>query len=401
MQEAMNKVKVALGRDAIILHTRKFRKGGIGGFLGREMVEVMAAADNPSHTVAKPLNTQEAFVDENYTSEIIKESSIPSNPLNEKLQENVNVVNLNDYANTKVESKVFVADKEVTKSSENNDLHSEVAGVKQMLELLLSKNDLKPANPLFDYLVKKDILPEYATELVRDIPNNIANLGINSLEVKTCLSEKIEKNIRYGNGIDFLDFECKKVALVGSTGVGKTTTLAKLAARFALECGLSVAFITSDTYRIAAVEQLKTYANILNIPLEVVYSPEEMKKAITKHEDKHLILIDTAGRSQYNTEQISELEQLLKIDDNIETHLVLSCTTKYQDAVDVVKRFSDCYSNNVIFTKIDEANNIGNIFNILHTFPNLGISYITNGQNVPDDIQVASTSNLIDIFLRD
>ena len=401
MQEAMNKVKAALGRDAIILHTRKFRKGGIGGFLGREMVEVMAAADNPNHTVGRPTQFQEDFSADEITEDFSSDNNQQFVGLGDHLEEKSNVVSINAYANTKADLKSFDAVNGAAKSTENDDLHSEVAGVKQMLELLLAKNDLKPANPLFDYLIKKDILPDYASEIVNDMPASIANKNVNSAEVKTFLSEYMDKYLHYGSGIDLEDYACKKVALVGSTGVGKTTTLAKLAARFALECGLSVAFITSDTYRIAAVEQLKTYANILNIPLEVVYSPEEMQTAIKKHEDKHLILIDTAGRSQYNTEQISELEQLLKIDNSIETHLVLSCTTKYQDAVDVVKRFSDCYSNNVIFTKIDEANNIGNIFNIMRTFSNLGISYVTNGQNVPDDIQVASTSNLTDIFLRD
>lgn len=387
MQEAMNKVKAALGRDAIILHTRKFRKGGIGGFLGREMIEVMAAADNPN-----PDNE----VDLNFQDNIISESNIgEENCLQEDF---INKSYIVDFSSKLSKSEV---DYNSLKEDGNDNLRSEMAGMKQMLEVLLSKNELRKSNPIYEYLLQKDILPDYANEIVNKLPENMVNFNLYSDDIKHFLASQLNEHIRYGSGIDLLDFECKKVALVGSTGVGKTTTLAKLAARFALECGLSVAFITSDTYRIAAVEQLKTYANILNIPLEVVYSPDEMKAAIDKHSDKHLILIDTAGRSQYNTEQISELEQLLKIDSSVETHLVLSCTTKYQDAVDVVKRFSDCSSGNIIFTKIDEAKNIGNIFNIMRTFSNLGISYVTNGQNVPDDIQVASTCNLTDIFLRD
>ena len=396
MQEAMAQVKSALGRDAIILHTRKFRKGGIGGFFGHEMIEVMAAVDTntspaPAYkpvakkpvTKVKSLIQEKPNIQEKPKEIEAVEVRVPSKPLPV----------LEPLALPRI-----ITDKSAVPG---DDLRSEITGMRQMLEQLLTKTKTAPTNPWYDYLVKKEIVPLYAEQLLQGFPVSAPALANNPDAAKQLIFERIIGYFKSNDGIKVGNYACKKVALIGPTGVGKTTTLAKLAARFTLENNLSVAFITSDTYRIAAVEQLRTYANILNIPLEVVYSSEEMHDAIEKHRDKQLLLIDTAGRSQYNDEQMQELKDLLAIDDTIETHLVLSSTTKHQDAVDIVDRFSCCASDSIIFTKIDEARNIGTIFNIMYKFPTLSISYITNGQSVPDDIQPAQAGKLAEMLLRD
>ncbi len=179
------------------------------------------------------------------------------------------------------------------------------------------------------------------------------------------------------------------VALVGPTGVGKTTTIAKLAANFALFEGKSVGLITIDTYRIAAVEQLKTYSEIINLPIEVVYTAAEFKRALVNLEEKELILIDTAGRSQKNKQQIRELRHFFNGRRLDETHLVLSANTKLEDLLETAESFQEIEYNRLIFTKLDETNNLGNVLEVADRLK-IPMSYVTTGQNVPEDIEVAT-----------
>ncbi|ORU00386.1 Flagellar biosynthesis protein FlhF [Anaerovibrio sp. JC8] len=229
--------------------------------------------------------------------------------------------------------------------------------------------------------------------------------GAEILEDKTSekahrtLEKFLKKTVRVASGITLYSDKPKIVALIGPTGVGKTTTLAKIAAKFVLEGGVSAALITADTYRISAVEQLKTYSDILGLPLEIVYSPEALQQAIEKHSDKQLILIDTAGRSQYNEFQMKELIGLFKSNKDIEKHLVLSSTTKNRDAEEILNRFMPCEPDRVIFTKTDETSSLGIVMNLLYK-RKIALSYVTNGQSVPDDITPASFTKLADMLLR-
>lgn len=177
------------------------------------------------------------------------------------------------------------------------------------------------------------------------------------------------------------------IFFIGSTGVGKTTTIAKLTAEYVINRQKKVALMTADTYRIAAIEQLKTYAEILNVPLEVIYSEKDLCVQINKWKEMDHIFIDTAGRSHKNIEQMIEIEQLLKAVSAKKVYLVLNVNTNYKD----VKRIVDQYKNlvdsfNLIITKLDETDEIGNLMNIV-SYANSPITYITNGQNVPDDIK--------------
>lgn len=414
MQEAMNQVKETLGRDAIILHTRKFRKGGIGGFFGREMIEVMAAVDNDIPPVTLSSNAKnKAKTQKNKTTTGMPVKSLVRNaPM--KVADTVSPVlniakpQIEPMALTKLttddaaaKDHINLVENQSQSVKPEDDLKSEITGIRNVLEQLLAKTKTTPSNPWYDYLIKREIQPFFADQILKGFPYALTMLNKNPEATRNMLRERLVPYIRSVDGIKLDDTGCKKIALIGPTGVGKTTTLAKLAAKFTLEKGVKVAFITADTYRIAAVEQLRTYANILNIPLDVVYSSDEMKKAIYKHHDKHIVFIDTAGRSQHNDEQISELKELFSTDDSIEAHLVMSSTTKHQDNVDVIEKFAVKKIESLIFTKIDEARNIGNIFNIMYQFPEMEISYITNGQNVPDDIHSARAEYLTDRLLRD
>ena len=191
----------------------------------------------------------------------------------------------------------------------------------------------------------------------------------------------------------------KIVFLVGPTGVGKTTTIAKLASSLKLNKKAKIALMTSDTYRIAAVEQLNTYANILDVPITVLYTENEVNDEIEKLKDYDIILVDTAGRSHKDSEQCAEVLKFYNAVDSEKTgfeksvYLVLSASTKYSDLVRITKVYESLGDYNIIFTKLDETFEYGNIINIaMHT--GKSISYTTFGQNVPDDIDVIDVQNI-------
>lgn len=286
------------------------------------------------------------------------------------------------------------------KGRQPDELQAQVSGMRKLLEELLARQQTAPVSPWYDYLVNNEVQPAVAEQLIQGLPAERSVMAQQTEVIRQVLLERVSTYFRSAGGIELVSGQVKKVALVGPTGVGKTTTLAKLAARFALEEGVSVALITADTYRIAAVDQLKTYADILNVPIEVVYTPQELALALAKHADKSLVLIDTAGRSQRNAEQMAELEDLLAVDDAIESYLVLSCTTRCLDAADIAARFSRCADERVIFTKLDESASLGLLLNLLHQFPRLKLSYLTTGQNVPDDIELVDAQKLAQQLLR-
>jgi flagellar biosynthesis protein FlhF len=188
------------------------------------------------------------------------------------------------------------------------------------------------------------------------------------------------------------------VALVGPTGVGKTTTIAKLAANFRLRDKHRVGLITVDTYRIAAVEQLRTYADIIDLPMEVVSSPREMREAVTRLSHLDLVLLDTAGRSPTDEIKIQELRSFLGEAGTDEVHLVLSTVASAQTLERTVRQFATAGVTHLILTKLDEAAGLGNLVPLLRG-AELPISYLTNGQNVPDDIAPATANKLSSLIL--
>jgi flagellar biosynthesis protein FlhF len=197
-----------------------------------------------------------------------------------------------------------------------------------------------------------------------------------------------------------IQFRGKKpmvVFLIGPTGVGKTTTIAKIASKYKLEYNKKVAMVTSDTYRIAATDQLRTYANILDTPLSVVYSPDEINDAIDKLKDHDLILVDTAGFSHKNQEQKEDMKKLLmNLNPAYEraVYLVLSSTTKYKDLKEIIDTYTAFTKFRLIFTKLDETTAYGNILNC-KLYSGADLSYVTTGQNVPDDMEVVDTQHIV------
>lgn len=380
VQEAMNQVKDELGKDAVIIHTRRVKKGGFLGFFTKEVVEIMAAIEDIQESVPKKTNKVTKAENERKQEEISDQQAYVSK------QTSINAYKIqNSLQNTNV----------IENLPEKNV-------EKPILQKVIDDNLQNKINKisLFDILVENDVQPKVAKAIVTGIENEAVKLDKDSPEALDVVADYFSKRVKPAIPVQEGIEQTKVVALIGATGVGKTTTIAKIAANFVLSKGCSVALITADTYRISAVEQLKTYSDIIGVPLEIVYSAAELRQAIDKHMDKQLVLIDTAGRSQHNSEQLDELESLLTAYDNMEKHLVISSTTKYKDAVDIIQQFSQCAPDRILFTKVDETRSNGTVVSILHEFP-LRLSYLTTGQSVPDDIIIADSRKLAELVLRE
>lgn len=364
--------------------------------LTEEKHEETAEAAMPAEKAEKP------------QEEIAVEKEAPKKTAAKKKKKNIkNTKNNAEIEDTpkepvKQEKKSAPEDDSENDSRENEilQLQEELAQMKAMLSHAMSGelNDEKVVN--LQIALKQN---EVDDKVIQDMISRLTGAEIvadkNSAKARAALEKYLRKTIRVATGITLFSGRPKVVALIGATGVGKTTTLAKIAAKFVLEKGVSAAMITADTYRISAVDQLKTYSDIIGLPLEIVYSPDALKKAIDKHSNKQLILIDTAGRSQYNDYQMKELCELLAVDKNIEKHLVMSATTKNRDAEAILEHFSVCKPDRVIFTKTDETSSIGLVPNLLHK-KKIALSYLTDGQSVPDDIHPASIEKLAELLLR-
>ena len=280
------------------------------------------------------------------------------------------------------------------------ELQNELAQMKAMLVQVVSKEKTpEDEMSLQQALKQQEVESDIIDDVVLQLPAEAILADKDTPLALEGLKKYLADNVQMADGLELKSRKRKIAALLGPTGVGKTTTLAKIAAQCVLEKGISTAFITADTYRISAVEQLKTYADILGLPIAIVYTPDELKEAIQKFRQKQLILIDTAGRSQHNRRQMAELKEFLAVNQNIEKYLVLSATTKNEDAKDIIDKFSVCKPDKVIFTKTDETKSLGIILNILRR-KEMRLSYLTNGQSVPDDIVPAEAGKLAELFLR-
>ena len=241
-----------------------------------------------------------------------------------------------------------------------------------------------------------------STDLIRKIVDTLNTLPLQTgnQTVKGRLGETLGRLIKFAGTLKLKKNSPRIIALVGPTGVGKTTTTAKLAAMYALNRGNKVALITMDIFRVGAVEQLKTYSRIMGIPLEVASTPKELEKAVEKHSACDLIFIDTAGRSHKDKEKLDEMKNFLEDKIPMEVYLCLSATTKDRELEEILNRFRIFQVSKVVFTKIDECESFGNMVNLLMK-DNLQIAYFTTGQRVPEDIEIATPAKLADMIFRE
>ncbi|MDN9010262.1 flagellar biosynthesis protein FlhF [Brevibacillus laterosporus] len=525
MPEALEKIRVELGKDAVILNTKQVKTGGFMGLFKKQQIEVIAAAETkeekqapakPATSVPKldrqetgnsligkqgyqaPKNNEQSsvgqspkiiqtaskpnaapqttpkeellappahggdavqqegqpkslagalaairyqqaintFTDSNQQASTVLPKSIPDHaPLAQEREEDVGLIapsvgvtsnpiaeesSLPDHSQslasslsmnqtgTSVSTEKAHQEKrldQATGMQEYRDMIGELKDMRVMLHKLLfakqASEQLPPALAEWrEKLLQNEMQESTIAALLHDIllemsdPYHAAQEEVDSL-MKQRIAERIAKHVpdetKTKNPKKYLFF-------FGPTGVGKTTTIAKLAAWHMLKEKRKVGFITADTYRIAAVEQLKTYANILNVPLEVVFSANEMENALDKMQGYDLIFIDTAGRNYRNDEFVSKIKEYLQWEEMSEHLLVMSLTSKFADMQAIVEQFKNVPISQVILTKADETLHYGPILSLLEQF-DLPLSYLTTGQNVPDDIEVITTEKLTKLIV--
>lgn len=364
-QEAILKVKMDLGNDAIILNTRKIRQKGFFKFFAKPLVEVLAAIDEDSKKVTS--NPKQG-----------EKADTPA-------QTNIN--NSADYSRIlNLENKVNDMEGILRK------LYLQLTGGGKV-EAVPEKQASRVAELFNNTLLKNEVDTEVIEKILVEIQNKYGS-DVNMNDAATAIYGHIFNILGKAEPIQLKDSEKQhKVVFIGPTGVGKTTTIAKLAADFVLNKNKSIGLITADTYRIAAIDQLKKYAEILNIPVSVIYSPSEIKEAVEGFKDKDIILIDTAGRSHRKKNQMDELKNVVESLEADEVFLVVSANTRVRDYKEIIDIYGFLPNYKLIITKIDETNSVGNVLNLKY-YSNKPLSYITTGQSVPDDIEVLNIDRI-------
>ncbi|HCW52433.1 MAG TPA: flagellar biosynthesis protein FlhF [Clostridium sp.] len=435
INEAMTRIRYELGKDAIIISQRKVRKPGIIGLFSGKLIEVTAAVESPEDeskvdedksSKKNIANNEEEFRKSLESIKRLMETEITASKENKISNLDSMITEHNNNALKERNNNTQVSDGIINDIKHNNipnnsNIHKDDLSVESVhnevveLKNLLSKVMEDKSNSIEEVNKNKSIQNNYShelneSEIESELKKTLDELDIDEeffediikaaneykdeqLEIKEILRDIFERELLVATG----NFK-GKVALVGPTGVGKTTTIAKLAGRLALVDKKKVGLITIDTYRIGAIEQLKTYAEIMNIPFKVVITIKEMEEAIKYMSDCDVILIDTTGRSSKNTMQISELRAFIEKAEPDYVNMVVSATTKNRDIKTILKGYSDLGFDNVIITKLDETTVYGSIYNIAKR-ANKPISFVSVVHNVPEDIIIPVKEELARFIL--
>ncbi len=392
--EAIMLAKDDLGKDAVVLNIKTIKPKGLFKAFRKTLVEVTAAIDevrNKDNASTKQGKTSSGFnakIDEKLHPELKEESKeqTEAKELEQKLN-NLAILleeQIESQKNKKKDVKNDSKKQHVDKQNNTKEKDTDTEKEQDKVSLKDKSIDL-----ILEQLTNNEVSLVYAKQIIDEITHSGTIRTLD--DMLACVYQKIILKLGQTKPIqlDKDEDKPKVVFFIGPTGVGKTTTIAKLSSKLLLEEKKKIAIFTSDTYRIAAVEQIKTYANILSIPVEVVYEVKDVDALLPKYKEFDYILVDTAGRSHKNNEQFKDLKKLYDAfaDYNKMTYLVLSATTKYKDLKNITSLYSDIDEYCLIFTKLDETDAIGNILNIkLDT--GMMLSYVSYGQNVPDDIEV-------------
>ena len=406
-EEAIEKAKQEMGDAVVIMNVKEKKAGGLFSFLKRPTYEVTAALEErerPVHAapsmVGPTAGTGKADgidfrADEKIVVPIQEQidrtkevKAKETSALEEKLK-NLQTL-LDEKMPAQVTPQSAMQPKQQTTKQEANQIEPKTLQEKQYAE------EFKFLKMIYKILLKNEVNEKYVNEILEDVEKSVrkgssVDVMLSNIYQKLILKFGTPREIELGKNKPKIAF------FVGPTGVGKTTTIAKIASKYKLEKNKKVALFTADTYRIAAAEQLRTYATILDTPFEILYAPQEMSETLAKHEDCDLILVDTAGFSYRNENQKDDLKKLLAaVEDRYdkEVFLVLSATTKYQDLLDITDAYRAISDYRLIFTKLDETTTYGSLLNI-RLYSDAEISYVTNGQNVPDDISVLNTQWIV------
>ena len=375
-KEAREAAKKDLGEKAVVMNVKEVRKKGFFGLFRSTMIEVTAALEEETE---RPVSVFPAAKETSgpLVPADVWEKSAWAEPKESILSgaddTGKAIVEKLDGLQHLLQQQLIKAEEEKKEKEEKEDKAS--GEIMTFMKLL------------YNTMIENEVNEKYANELIDEIEKK----GTPDMQMDLALSNVYQKMILKFGQADLIKSSEKKpkiIYFIGPTGVGKTTTIAKIASRFCVEEKKSIALLTADTYRIAAAEQLRTYANILEVPFRVIYTPEEIIKSVEDFKEKDYILVDTSGHSHQNSEQKEAILELVQAtDESIEKEifLVVSETTKYRDLIGIADAYKSIENYKIIFTKLDETTALGNLYN-LRLYTGASLSYITCGQNVPDDI---------------
>lgn len=380
-KEAIENAKKELGEGVVVMNVKTVKSKGFLAFLKPSMVEVTVALEEESEKYSAAVSAINNVLASSQSKEAEAAKPAPAS--------------------------VPVAATEPPGRKDSSAIEEKLDSLQSLLEQQLQKpeedkeeKEDKIKEPkeetetdkfmrlLHDTMLDNEVDEKYAQEIIKEIEQ----INKPNIPFDYALANTYQKMIlKFGkpSGIEPAQNGIKMVFFIGPTGVGKTTTIAKIASKFRVDEKKKVALLTADTYRIAAAEQLRTYANILEVPFRVIYTVEEIRKAIEDFKDYDYILIDTAGHSHQNSTQKENMSNFIhSVDDKVEkeVHLVLSATTKYRDLISIADSYKEMADYKLIFTKLDETTTLGNLLN-LRLYTGASLSYVTHGQNVPDDIE--------------
>lgn len=388
-EEATQLAKKELGTSVVIMNVRSVKSKGFLSLFKKPLVEVTVALEDeqdkttykpilPAATVRRTVETARQEAQKKREAEEQKESE--TDEISVKRERNDTVESLEE----KLESLHTLIEQQIQKETGDMDTDSD------------SDEQVAFFKLIYNTLIDNEVDEKYANEIIDEL-GKIKKPGAGIDIYLANIYQKMILQFGQPSGITPASDGAKLVFFIGPTGVGKTTTIAKIASKLSVDDKKKVALLTTDTYRIAAAEQLRTYANILDAPFRVIYTEDEVKTALEDYKGFDYILVDTAGHSHHNEAQKSSMKEFIHCVDDViekEIYLVVSATTKYRDLISIADAYTDMTDYKLIFTKLDETSTLGNLFNLKkHTGAQM--SYVTFGQNVPDDIEQFSPQNTV------
>lgn len=381
-EEAVELAKKELGSNVVVLNTRNVKKKGIFAFFSKQMIEVTVAVEEENenrNSVPTPAASARSI-----TEALGKIAPIVERAENEK-KESPKEEPVKNVLEDRINNLESLIEEKLPKTSDDK------TKVKETQETVKEEKD-DELTRFFDLLEKtmvdNEINEIYASQIIEET-SKVTKNGTPFDVALASIYQKMILKLGQPSTISPSSRGPKTVFFVGPTGVGKTTTIAKIASLYSVVHKKKIALVTADTYRIAAAEQLRTYANILEVPFRIIYTVEEMESVLRDFNAFDYIFVDTAGHSHQNSEQKNLMGTFIHSVDGIaesEVYLVVSATTKYRDLMSIADAYSEITKYKLIFTKLDETTALGNILN-LKLYTDADLSYVTCGQNVPDDIE--------------
>ncbi len=411
-QEVLEKIKNEMGVDAVVLNIKKINTNGFLGMFKGTKVEITAAIDNDLKKDTAKSNAEKPVVSKSEIDEFLKTVKTTSKVTKNENNETVEVEET-DYKGGGVDYTVLALEKELQqkdqlireKEKEINILNQKISKsdelINNLTENMIKLSEAKESGAslfkneyvqiVYDTLLEQNVMETVAIDILKEVKDLEQNQSDLNHIVKVAYNNIIRLigEPFYIGDVDFMRNDSKVVLFMGPTGVGKTTTIAKLASKFILERGLTTGLITADTYRMGAVDQLRMYADILDVELIVAYNNYDLQQGYLRmNGQKDIIFVDTAGRSHKNEANVDELVSMMEQIPDCEKFLVVSLTTKSEDIINIVNTYNQFVDFKVIFSKSDETNALGAIVNTCY-LTGKRISYITNGQIVPNDLSIA------------